>query len=155
MHEEAYKRLAKIFPMLSSNADGEIVNAARAMSKVLTDAKLHWTDVAKRIVDGAPPWEGTDRTKEAPKREHPFEGRQGFRQQQERPREDNGPRRKPSAWAQDSADVKKAMPYRGQLDDWSEEFLESIEDQVVHQGRKLTERQRDKLNEILDKLGLT
>jgi hypothetical protein len=152
MSEAAYARIAKIFPMLSSDQPGEVANAARAMANILKQEKLHWTDVAKRIVDGAPPWEGKD--------DRPFGNKkaddawaQGKRQERsERAGFDN--RRKPSAWAQDATDVKKVVPYRGQLDDWSQEFVESIEDQVVHQGRRLSERQRDKLNEIMDKLGL-
>lgn len=163
MSTDAYKRIAKIFPMLSASTDGEIVNAARAMNKILVAEKIHWTDVAKRIVDGTPqseepPFEPTGRRQDY--RESERERERARTNTNERQRSSNNygqrdnARRQTSAWAQDKADVLKAMPRRADLDDWSYEFMESIEDQVVHQGRRLTERQRDKLNEILDKLGL-
>ena len=146
MSDAVYQRIARVFPMLSASNDGEVTNAARAITKILKEANLGWTDLAVRIRDGAP---------ERPP-SNPFTGRPGPGPNpftKSKPPED-GPRRKPSAWSEDKKDVEGAYGYRGQLDDWSHEFMESIHDQVIHQGRRLTEKQRDKLNEILDKLGL-
>lgn len=142
MSDAVYQRIAKVFPMLSATNEGEVTNAARAVTKILKDAGLSWTDLGERIRNGAPKAEDPPGPKAWTKPKAP-----------PKPPEE-GPRRKPSAWAEDKKDVESAYVYRGQLDDWSHEFMESIQDQVVHQGRRLTEKQRDKLNEILDKLGL-
>lgn len=137
MSDAAYQRIARIFPMLSATHDGEVLNAARALARVLTEHNLHWNDVADRIRKGAA---------EAPKA-NPFK-------KAPPPPRDDAPRRKKSAWAVDKEDVERAYPHADTLDSWSEDFMESIHDQVIHQGRSLSEKQRDKLNEILDKLDL-
>lgn len=157
---DAYARIAKLFPMLSASSDGERLNAVRAILKVLGDNKMHITDLSKRIASGAPeedpPFDGGRKSdayrKAGGDPRDPFA--KARQERQGRHWEDHGPRRKPSKWAQDKADVERSFMRRGELDEWTVEFMESIQDQVVHQGRSLTDRQRDKLNEILDKLGL-
>lgn len=139
--ENVVKRIVLIMPMLSSTNDGELVNAVRAITKVLKDHDYSWHDVVARLAQPAQPT-----------------AQQGFRHRAEPPpRKPEAPppqpRRQKSAWAEDREDVERVFIRRGELDDWSEEFLESIHDQVVNIGRSLTEKQRGKLNEILDKLG--
>ena len=141
MTEAAFKRIALIFPMLSASNEGEVLNAVRAISKVLADHDLHWNDVAARLRNGA--------AEDPPHRTKPFE-----RPKPPPPPQPEQPRRQKSAWAYDKEDVLKAFPHRHDIDDWTSEFLDSIHDQVVHQGRSLTEKQRSKLNEILDRLDL-
>lgn len=146
-----WKRIGSIVPLLSSPNDGEVANAARSIIKVLKGGGKSIHDLAKRLTEDPSPWD------EGPRQERPKEPPKDDWTKREPPkqeRRDNGPRRRPSAWAQDKEDTQKAYPKRNQLDSWSEEFLDSIFDQVIHQGRSLTEKQRDKLNEILDKLGL-
>lgn len=142
MQDALVKRITAIMPMLGSDNDGEVVNAARAITRILKDNNGHWTDITSRLAQ--PPQS---------------QARQDFRYRAEPPpkkdppRQDEAPRRKKSAWLEDKEDVEKVFIRRGELDEWSIEFLESIHDQVTHMGRSLTEKQRYKLNEILDKLG--
>jgi hypothetical protein len=44
------RKLALLIPMLGSNSDGEVANAARLIRKVLAEAKMDWHDLAKLIV---------------------------------------------------------------------------------------------------------
>lgn len=137
------QRICKILPMLSSTNQGEVFNAATAVTRILKDAGLNWTDLVSFM---------TAKTAQP-------NGRERFNQEQDRRAraqpgpQPQGPRRTKSAWAEDKEDVLKAYPHINDLDTWSGEFLESVHDQVVFQGRTLTERQRAKLNEILDKVG--
>lgn len=41
------QRLGRILEMLTSSHEGEVVNAARMATKMLTDAGMTWTDLAK------------------------------------------------------------------------------------------------------------
>ena len=145
--QDPFVRISKLVGMLTAGTDGEVLNAVRAINKILNNEKIHIGDVTKRIANGAPQAEQPKTKSSRP----PWEDGEA-RSDGRRTREE--PRRRPSRWSIDKADIDKAMPKKAQLDDWSFEFLESIEDQVVHQGRTLTEKQRDKLNEIMDKLGL-
>lgn len=164
MSDAAFKRIAKLFPMLSSPNDGEKLNAVRAILKVLSGEKIHITELSKRIASGAPkaedpPFEGGRKSNayaEDMARERAQKAKSEWYQGQRTQQQRDEPRRKPSAWAQDKMDVEKVHTrmQHGGLDDWSEEFMDSVLDQVVHQGRALTDKQRAKLNEIMDKLGL-
>jgi hypothetical protein len=140
-----WARIGSIVPLLSSSNDGEALNALRSIGRILSVNKRSFHDVAKRLLEDAPPWE------EGPRKS---EGNSDWAKKAQPPPRDNGPRRRPSAWAEDKADVLKAYPGRDELDNWSSDFMDSIHDQVIHQGRSLTEKQRDKLNEIMDKLNL-
>ena len=138
-----WARIGAIAPLLSSENDGEALNALRSIGRILALNKRSFHDVAKRLLE-ASPWEEPQKA----------QGNSDWTKKAQAPPRDNGPRRKPSAWAEDKSDVLKAYPERDELDNWSSEFLNSIHDQVIHQGRSLTEKQRDKLNEIMDKLDL-
>lgn len=154
-------RIALVLPLFNSNREGEVLNAVSAIKRILESEGLDLHALAKRIdVPPAddPPWEepkakpnGGDRRREEPPKWTKEEPRQ-------RAQQDHGPRRRPSAWKQDTDDVKRAYERAGhhdsRLDDWSMDFLASVHEWVVDNGRSLTERQRDKLNEILDKLGI-
>lgn len=142
MQDALVKRICAIMPMLGSDNDGEVLNAARAIKRILKDSNGHWTDLASRLAQPSKPQENPyfrHRPEPPPKREAP--------------RQEEQPRRKKSAWLEDKEDVERVFIRRGELDEWSIEFLESIHDQVTHMGRSLTEKQRYKLNEIMDKLG--
>jgi hypothetical protein len=141
------KRLCSILPMLGSSNDGETGNAVRALNKILKEADGHWTDVVTRLANGAKTQAGESSFRR--KADPP-----PFTEKAKPHAEDVRPRRQKSAWMEDKEDVDRVFIRRGELDDWSREFLESIQDQVVHMGRSLTEKQRSKLNEILDKLGV-
>lgn len=41
------------------------------------------------------------------------------------------------------------LPYQAGLSDWEVEFLESLHRRLVDEGGRLTERQREKLDETL------
>lgn len=162
---DPWKRIAKIFPTMSSDKAGDVTNAAGAITRILKDAGLDWHALAKRIeappAADPPPWE------EGPPPNGQARGR--AQERQERPSwtkpEDASPRRpfgasrrQPSAWAQDKADVEKLQAaLRGgvHLDRWNmEEFIPSIVEWVIVEGRALTDRQREKINEAMDKAGL-
>lgn len=136
MDDKLIARIGKILPMLSSDKEGEVVNAANAITKILKEANLHWADVVHRLNAKI------DAQKNG-----------GFKRPPPQQPQPQAPRRQRSAWADDRDDVEKAYPYINDLDTWSGEFLESIRDQVLFQGRTLSDRQRSKLNEILDKVG--
>lgn len=44
------QKLGKVLPLLSSDKDGEVVAAARAVSRILREAKLDWHDLSATIV---------------------------------------------------------------------------------------------------------
>lgn len=151
-----WTRIAALVAMLSSEQDGEALNAARAIGRLLIAEGKSWADLTQRIEGDPPPWE-----------EQPQGASQGGfsanadwakREQSHRPDGPaSGPRRRPSAWVQDKADVTTVVAaVRGgvAIDNWSREFVISVEEQVVLQGRTLTDRQREKLNEIMDKMSL-
>lgn len=144
MQDALVKRICAIMPMLGSDNDGEVINAARAIKRILKDNNGHWTDLASRLAQPA-------QSKENPY----FRHRPEPPPRAEKAQPTDQPRRKKSAWLEDKEDVENVFIRRGELDEWSHEFLESIHDQVVHMGRSLTEKQRSKLNEILDKLGVS
>lgn len=62
--------------------------------------------------------------------------------------------RPPSQWKLDKDDVVRAHERRDELDGWAGDFLESVHQWCVIDGKGLTPPQRDKLHEQLDKLGL-
>lgn len=43
--------IAKVMPLLASDKDGEVVNAARKITKKLAEAKHDWHDVVKALTD--------------------------------------------------------------------------------------------------------
>jgi hypothetical protein len=141
LNDAIVKRLCSIMPMLAAPSEGEVMNAVRAMNRVLKDADVHWNDVTARLA--TPPVANPH-----------FRPRETPRPPPREPPPDAQPRRRKSSWMEDKDDLDKIFIRRGELDDWSEEFVESIHDQVVHQGRSLTEKQRAKLNEVMDKLGV-
>lgn len=126
------RRVCALLPMLGSASDGEIVNTAQTLSRILRESGCGWADLVAKLMPEPP----------AAPVSVPSVGSHGARRQR-------------SAWAEDRDDVQQACEANtGGLDPWSEEFLASVEDQVLHQGRTLSEKQRTKLNEILDKLGV-
>lgn len=148
MTEPMVKRICLILPMLGSSNEGEAMNTVRALNRILTDANVHWTEVASRLLAPPSASSGHDERMRKP-------GEDYKRQYEERMKkaEQPQPRRKKSAWLEDKEDIEKIFVRRGECDEWSYEFLESIHDQVVGQGRSLTEKQRNVLNGLLDKLG--
>jgi hypothetical protein len=155
-----WRRIAKILPLLSSDNQGEVASTAAAITRILKVEGKSWGDLASRIQIEDGPWEekakpnGEARER---RREEPPQWAREPPKQQARPGFDER-RRRPSPWLQDKEDVQKTYDEtrRGsaRLDDWSLEFLASVHDWVVDQGRALTDRQRTKLNEIMDKIGL-
>lgn len=133
---EPRARIAALIPRLGDIEDETVGMALDAIEAILEEQKLSWHDVAE-WVRGAP------EAKPAP------------------PIKTNSQRvmsgldrRQPSAWIQDKRDVLRAYPERDRLDTWGADFLESLHDQVIGLGRPLTLKQREKLNESLDKLGI-
>ena len=52
---EVATKLAKLLPVLSSNQDGEVIGAARAIDRVLKSANLDWHVLADIVSRSAPP----------------------------------------------------------------------------------------------------
>ena len=134
---EPRARIAALIPRLGDIEDEVVGRALDAIEAILEESKMSWYDVAE-WVRGAPAEKAGPSVK--------TNSRQFT----------SGPevRRQPSAWIQDKQDLLRAYPERSRLDAWSQDFLESLHDQVVGLGRPLTLKQREKLNENLDKLGL-
>ena len=47
--EDLGDRLKKLVPMLGSDRDGEVANAARVITKILKESGLDWHDVVKKL----------------------------------------------------------------------------------------------------------
>jgi hypothetical protein len=47
--EDLGDRLKKLVPMLGSDRDGEVANAARVITKILKESGLDWHDVTKKL----------------------------------------------------------------------------------------------------------
>lgn len=47
--EDLRGRMEKLFPMLGSENDGEVANAARAITRILRGSNLDWHDVVDKI----------------------------------------------------------------------------------------------------------
>jgi hypothetical protein len=52
--DQAAPKLRKLLLMLSSNQDGEVISAARAIGRALQSANADWHDLAGRLLDPRP-----------------------------------------------------------------------------------------------------
>ena len=138
-NEEAWARLAPLLRLLGAASDEEILHTVKSMQKVLVYYGMNFGDVAIRLKHAgaaAPP-------PPAPK---PTPTRAGF------VHTPNGPR---SQYGADKLDAQKLYnAVDAAPDEWSSEFIESIYSWVVDQKRNLTPAQRDKVNDLLDKMEL-
>ena len=148
MDEPTLRRIAMILPLLGSSRESEVLHAAKALNRVLRERGLSYADLAARLTapplpQALPPESIPARKSERPTWDREVRLRSGLI---------DPPRRQKSAWAIDRDDINAVYIRRGELDEWSGTFLESIYEQVTG-GRTLSEKQRAKLNEILDRLG--
>src|SRR5262245_32562183 len=60
----AAPKLAKLIPRLSSDKDGEVLGAARAIGRVLASAEADWHDLVRVLTD--PPAVGADPADDLP-----------------------------------------------------------------------------------------
>lgn len=75
------QRLGRILEMLASPHEGEVVNAARAATRAVTDAGMTWTQFAERGATGLvkePPRRQYEAKEEAPKATRPEPSRRDY-----------------------------------------------------------------------------
>lgn len=158
MDDALLKRIAAIMPLFGASDDSEVLHAARATQRILREGNLTWADLAGRLLTPPPralPPPQSAQVLPFPRGMPPERVPQwqtDYLPPERPPARVESVRRVKSAWAVDRDDIMSIFIRRGELDAWSTEFLESIHEQVQG-GRSLTEKQRAKLNEILDKLG--
>ena len=139
---ELSARIAKMLPMLSSNAPGDVVNCAAAVTRTLASNGHDWHDLAAHVAEG--PRE-TIRYIERARRPEPAAYPFG-------------------AWRDASPRSRGGTSHRylvvrcqnasaGRLSEWEAAFLLSI-GQRLERGLSLTPKQVSTLNGIAERLGV-
>lgn len=148
---DVWERIAAVVHRLGDFDDIVVGQALEQIDEILESEKLSWYAVAARIQYGAPT--EAPAPPAAPPRAAPVvtSGRQPPVQL-----DHSGPGRKPSHWLFDKRDVEKAYAALStvSIDSWTHEFIESLYEQIVIKGFKLSEKQRNILNDKMDRLGL-
>ena len=136
---DVWERIAQVIFRLGDFDDVVVGKALEEIDAILEAEKLSWYAVADRLRGGPP-------APAPPVRNNSQQVTSG-----PQPRT---PGRQPSQWLIDKRDVEQAYSAVEEADGWTAEFLESLYDQVVKKGFKLSEKQRTVLDEKMDKLGL-
>jgi hypothetical protein len=132
-------KLSKLLPMLSSTADGEVVNTARAIERTLKGIGADWHDLAAALTTPSKAWmEPAPEPKpqaRAPERPKP-----------------SGPRRWEDMSHIDRICALDWLRFWGELSAWERKLAGDIEDLITAKPRiRLSEKQVAHLNGILRK----
>jgi hypothetical protein len=131
-------KLSKLIPMLSSTADGEVVNTARAIERTLKGIGADWHDLAAALMALSKP-----RTEPVAPEPQP--------RAYERPKP-SGPRRWEDMSHIDRICALDWLRFWGELSPWERKLAGDIEDLIAAKPRiRLSEKQVSHLNGILRK----
>lgn len=135
-------RIAKMLPMLSSTAPGDVVNCAAAVTRTLKAAGHDWHDLAEHVAEG--PRETIRYIERSPRQEPPAYPFGAWCHASHRPSGSSAHR---------YLVVRCQNASAGRLSEWEASFLLSI-GQRLERGLSLTPKQASTLTTIAERLGV-